>query len=114
MATLVSPGVSVSVTNESFFFPASAPTVPLFFIATRSGKLQANGVTPAAGTLEANVVRTVTLSLSLLNCMVFHTSTTTLQAMSSTATLATNMACSLSTTSLALAHWLTLYAPTLT
>lgn len=60
MATLVSPGVSVSVVNESFFIPASAPTVPLFFIATRSGKTQPNGVTPAAGTLEANVVRTVT------------------------------------------------------
>lgn len=60
MATLVSPGVSVSVINESFFIPASAPTVPLFFIATRSGKTQPNGITPAAGTLEANVVRTVT------------------------------------------------------
>lgn len=60
MATLVSPGVSVSVTNESFFFPTTAPTLPVFFIATRSGKLQPNGVTPAAGTLEAGVVRTVT------------------------------------------------------
>lgn len=60
MATLVSPGVSVSVTNESFFFPASAPTVPLFFIATKAGKTQPNGVTPAAGTLESGVVRTVT------------------------------------------------------
>lgn len=60
MATLVSAGVSVSVTNESFFFPASAPTLPLFFIATRSGKTQPNGITPAAGTLEAGVVRTVT------------------------------------------------------
>jgi phage tail sheath protein FI len=57
---LVSPGVSVSVTNESFFFPVTAPTVPVFFIATKSGKLQANGVTPAAGTLESGVVRTVT------------------------------------------------------
>lgn len=60
MATLVSPGVSVSVINESFFFPASASTVPLFFIATRAGKTQPNGVTPAVGTLESGVVRTVT------------------------------------------------------
>lgn len=60
MATLVSPGVSVSLTDESFFFPATAPTVPLFFIATKAGKTQANGVTPAVGTLEAGVVRTVT------------------------------------------------------
>lgn len=60
MATLVSPGVSVSVTNESFFFPVTAPTVPVFFVATRAGKLQVDGVTPAAGTLEYGVVRTVT------------------------------------------------------
>ncbi len=75
MATLVSPGVSVSVTDESFFFPASAPTLPLFFIATRSGKLQTNGVTPAAGTLEAGVVRTVTSlaqSLELYGVPYFH------------------------------------------
>lgn len=60
MATLVSPGVSVTVTNESFFFPTSASTVPVFFIATRAGKLQTDGVTPAAGTLETGVVRTIT------------------------------------------------------
>jgi len=75
MATLVSPGVSVSVTNESFFIPATAPTVPLFFVATRSGKLQTDGVTPAAGTLEANVVRTVTSlsqSLELYGIPFFH------------------------------------------
>lgn len=75
MATLVSPGVSVSVTNESFFFPASAPTLPLFFIATRAGKLQPNGVTPAAGTLESGVVRTVTSlsqSLELYGVPYFH------------------------------------------
>lgn len=60
MAELISPGVSVSVTNESFFFPATATTLPVFFIATRSGKTQVNGITPAAGTLESNVVRTIT------------------------------------------------------
>lgn len=60
MATLVSPGVSVSVTNESYFIPVSASTVPLIFIATNAGKVQPNGITPAAGTLEHSVVRTVT------------------------------------------------------
>lgn len=60
MATLVSPGVSVSVIDESFFIPVSASTVPLIFVATNAGKLQTNGVTPASGTLEAGVVRTVT------------------------------------------------------
>ena len=60
MATLVSPGVSVTVTNDSYFIPVSASTVPLIFIATNAGKTQANGITPAAGTLEHSVVRTVT------------------------------------------------------
>lgn len=60
MATLVSPGVSVTVTNESYFIPVSASTVPLIFIATNAGKVQPNGITPAAGTLEHSVVRTVT------------------------------------------------------
>ena len=60
MATLISPGVSVTVTDQSFFFPVSATTVPLIFIATRAGKVQTDGVSPAAGTLEYGVVRTVT------------------------------------------------------
>ena len=42
MATLVSPGVSVTVTDESFFIPVSAPTVPLVFIATADEKQQPN------------------------------------------------------------------------
>jgi len=60
MATLVSPGVSVTVTDESFFIPVSAPTVPMFFIATADEKLRPDGVTPAEGTYEYDVIRTVT------------------------------------------------------
>lgn len=60
MATLISPGVSVSVIDQSFFFPVSATTVPLIFLATQEGKVQTNGVSPAAGTTEFGVVRTVT------------------------------------------------------
>ena len=60
MSTLVSAGVSVTVTDQSFFIPVSASTVPLIFIATSAGKTQTNGVTLAAGTLEHSVVRTVT------------------------------------------------------
>lgn len=60
MATLVSPGVSVTVTDDSYFIPVAASTVPLIFIATQAGKTQTDGVTPAAGTLEHSVVRTVT------------------------------------------------------
>jgi len=60
MATLVSPGVSVTVTDESFFIPAAAATVPLFFIATADEKVQADGTSAAAGTYEHSVIRTVT------------------------------------------------------
>ncbi len=60
MANLVSPGSSVTITNESFFIPATAPTVPLLFVATAEGKFQPDGITPAAGTFEHDVIRTVT------------------------------------------------------
>ena len=66
MATLVSPGVSVTVTDESFFIPAASPTVPLFFIATADEKKQPDGVTDAAGTFESGVVRTVTSQTQVL------------------------------------------------
>lgn len=59
MARLVSPGVSVTVTDESFFIPAAAPTVPLIFIATADEKMQPNGTSPAEKTYEYGVVRTV-------------------------------------------------------
>ena len=60
MASLVSAGVSVTVTDESFFIPATATTVPLFIIATAGHKTQMDGETEAAGTYEHGVVRTVT------------------------------------------------------
>jgi hypothetical protein len=40
MPALVSPGVSVTVTNESFFIPTTSPTVPLFIVATAEDKKQ--------------------------------------------------------------------------
>lgn len=60
MSSLISPGVSVTVTDESFYIPATASTVPLFFIATESSKLQPDGVSLAVGTIESNKVRTIT------------------------------------------------------
>ena len=60
MPSLVSPGVSVTIVDESFYIPAAAPTVPLFFIASESGKTQPNGVSPAEGTNEFGVIRTIT------------------------------------------------------
>ena len=60
MANLISPGVSVTITDESFFIPASAVTIPLLFIATADEKTRPDGITAAAGTYEHSVVRTVT------------------------------------------------------
>ena len=60
MPTLVSPGVSVQIIDESFYIPASAPTVPLIFIATRADKKKVDGVTDAPGCKEHSVVRTIT------------------------------------------------------
>ena len=60
MATLVSAGVSVTIIDDSFFIPVSAPTVPLFFVATQATKKQPDGVTTAAYTTEHSVVRTIT------------------------------------------------------
>lgn len=67
MASLISPGVQVTVTDDSFFIPAAASTVPLIFIATEDEKLQADGVTPAAGTYEYDVVKTITSRKQLLS-----------------------------------------------
>ena len=60
MATLVSPGVSVTIIDQSFYIPASATTVPLFFVATRADKKQADGVTAALYVKEHSIVRTIT------------------------------------------------------
>jgi hypothetical protein len=66
MATLVSPGVAVSLIDESFYIPGRQATVPLIFVATADEKTQSDGLTPALGTFENNVVRVVTsLSQSL-------------------------------------------------
>ena len=43
MANLVSPGVQVSVTDESVYGPAGAGTVPMIFIATGENKVDPTG-----------------------------------------------------------------------
>jgi hypothetical protein len=54
MATLQSPGVSVSVIDESFYTPAGAGTVPMFFVATAEDKANGAGSGTAQGTTAAN------------------------------------------------------------
>lgn len=55
MATLNSPGVQVSVIDESFYTPAAPGTVPLMFVTCASNKTSASGASTAVGTLDANV-----------------------------------------------------------
>lgn len=59
-ANLISPGVSVTVTDDSYFIPSIATTVPLIFLATADEKYQPSGNVLAVGTLENNVVRAIT------------------------------------------------------
>ena len=54
MASLTSPGVAVTVIDESFYTPAEPGTTPLIVVATAQNKLNAAGTATAAGTLQAN------------------------------------------------------------
>ena len=54
MATLVSPGVSVTTVDESFYAPAGAGSVPLIVIATAQDKTAPDGSGTAAFTTSAN------------------------------------------------------------
>jgi hypothetical protein len=55
---LVSPGVEVTVIDESQYIPSSVNTVPYFLIATAQNKVSGDGITVAAGTLAANANKT--------------------------------------------------------
>lgn len=54
MATLVSPGVSISVIDESVNIGAGPGTVPLIFIATKQDKADPTGTSIAPGTRKEN------------------------------------------------------------
>jgi len=68
MATLVSPGVSISVTDESFYAPAGTGTVPLLIIATATDKNTPDGSGLAAFTTaeNANSVKLITSQRDLI------------------------------------------------
>ena len=53
MATLVSPGVSISVSDESFYAAAGAGSVPLIVIASAQDKKAPDGTSTAAYTTSA-------------------------------------------------------------
>jgi len=54
MATLTSPGVNVSVIDESFYVPSDAGTTPLIIVASGQDKKNGAGDGTAAGTQTAN------------------------------------------------------------
>jgi hypothetical protein len=54
MATLGSPGVAVTVVDESFYTPSAPGTAPLIFVATEENKTNSAGTGIAAGTQKAN------------------------------------------------------------
>jgi len=51
---LTSPGVEVSVINESFYVPSDAGSTPLFIVASGKDKLSGAGDSTASGTQTAN------------------------------------------------------------
>lgn len=74
---LISPGVEVNIKDESVYVPGRAATIPIIFIATAAEKTQGDGITPALGTYESGVLRTVTTisqALELYGVPKFYTS----------------------------------------
>lgn len=57
---LISPGVEVTIIDESFYIAGAQTALPLIFIATEAEKTQLDGKTPAIGTYEHGVLRVVT------------------------------------------------------
>lgn len=59
---LISPGIEVSVSDESQYVPFAAATVPLIIFATEAERHTLTGsvITPMSGTYESNVLRSLT------------------------------------------------------
>jgi len=66
MATLTSPGVAISVIDESIYVSAGNGTVPLIAIATEANKYSVDGSTIASGTTQSNVLELLTSQRDLL------------------------------------------------
>jgi hypothetical protein len=65
--TLVSPGVSVTVSTNKESTIVSPTSIPLIFIATRANKQAPDGSGTALGTIESNNLQTFTSQTELLN-----------------------------------------------
>lgn len=62
MAQLSSPGVAVTVIDESFYTPSAPGTTPLIVIASAENKANASSTGTAPGTLKANAGKTYLLT----------------------------------------------------
>jgi len=59
---LNSPGVQVTVIDESFYTPAGAGTTPLLFVTSRKNKSNASATGTAVGTLDTNIGKVYTIT----------------------------------------------------
>jgi hypothetical protein len=59
---LNSPGVQVSVIDESFYTPAGAGTTPLIFVTSRKNKPNASATGTAVGTSDTNIGKIYTIT----------------------------------------------------
>jgi hypothetical protein len=80
MAILNSPGVEVTISDESQYLPAAANSIPFVLLATAENKINPSGTGIAAGTTAANAGRLfrVTSQRDLVNLYgtpFFYTST---------------------------------------
>lgn len=64
--TLTSPGVSVSVTDESQYSSSTSTCTPVFIVATRESKYQSDGTSIATGTTESEKLRVITSQSELI------------------------------------------------
>lgn len=60
--SLISPGVSVSVINDTIYMPPSVGTVPAIFVATAENKMNSSGTGTAVGTLKQNAEKPTLIS----------------------------------------------------
>lgn len=66
MTTLVSPGVDVTVIDQSQYASAGQGTVPLIILATKADKLSVDGSSVASGTQTSGVMTLLTSQLDLV------------------------------------------------
>ena len=70
---LTSPGVEVTVIDESNYLPAATNSVPFILLATAQNKVSGAGVGVAAGTTAANANKPFDYITKRLGCNIWYT-----------------------------------------